>query len=797
MNRIELLAPAGSMETLKAAVNAGANAVYMGGKQFGARRSATNFTNEEMIAAIKYCHTRNVSVYVTVNTLIKEDEFSDVMDFIDFLYKNDVDAVILQDLGLLRAVKSKYLDLPCHASTQMTFHNSAGVLYAKKIGFSRVVLARELSFDEVQTIANAVDIELEVFVHGALCISYSGQCLMSSYIGGRSGNRGACAQPCRKHYTLLNRSTGEAIEKAYLMSPKDLMTYEHLAALKTLSNLSLKIEGRMKGADYVFSVVNGYRNGLDRGISNTQVTNFSKTFNRKFTEGYLFDGNYENLMNYELPSSYGTPVGTVQMIKGDTLHLKLIDTLNKGDEIQYRVNGETVGTRTDVIMLGGSRVSTAVMGAIVQIPFKHQVPINALFYKTYDKAFIDEMIKNSQVERSIHDVAFIFKASMHDRAELIMEVGGESFTTLSSQNSEAAINRPLDDQRVIEQLSKTGGTPFSVASIACFIEPNLSLPISEINHMRRTCMALYLETLEVRYPSRADIIIPELVTEASSQKDKTDVIQLVFDDVQTLFLAMSSGECESSEVVFEYLLGDIEGYQNHMEQLINWGIIPLLPRVIQEDVVDATHRFLKRYLEAHPDGRPTVALSHIGQMTFLQADRFTPIFDYSLNVMNKQSIHALGVLNAQSIVLSTELSKDEIRELGKLNMNLGVFVYGRLPLMLSEYCPVGGATVGHDRCGLCTNQSFSLLDTHGMAFPLKCDPKSCRVEVMSPKPIFLLDTLMQLKKMGITRYRMSIGNEDLLFCKNIMAAKTLEAIGLIMPYDTSNHSRGSYHRGIE
>ena len=234
MNRIELLAPAGSMETLKAAVNAGANAVYMGGKQFGARRSATNFTNEEMIAAIKYCHTRNVSVYVTVNTLIKEDEFSDVMDFIDFLYKNDVDTVILQDLGLLRAVKSKYLDLPCHASTQMTFHNSAGVLYAKKIGFSRVVLARELSFDEVQTIANAVDIELEVFVHGALRISYSGQCLMSSYIGGRSGNRGACAQPCRKHYTLLNRSTGEAIEKAYLMSPKDLMTYEHLAALKTL-----------------------------------------------------------------------------------------------------------------------------------------------------------------------------------------------------------------------------------------------------------------------------------------------------------------------------------------------------------------------------------------------------------------------------------------------------------------------------------------------------------------------------------------------------------------------------------
>lgn len=238
MNQIELLAPAGSMETLKAAVNAGANAVYLGGKQFGARRSAANFTEEEIINAIKYCHTRHVSVYVTVNTLIKEDEFSDAMAFVDFLYKNDVDAVILQDIGLLHAIKAKYEDLPCHASTQMTFHNSAGVLYAKRMGFSRVVLARELSFDEVKSIALSVDIELEVFVHGALCISYSGQCLMSSYIGGRSGNRGACAQPCRKHYTLLNRSTGEAMEKAYLMSPKDLMTYAHLEQLKTLPNLS-------------------------------------------------------------------------------------------------------------------------------------------------------------------------------------------------------------------------------------------------------------------------------------------------------------------------------------------------------------------------------------------------------------------------------------------------------------------------------------------------------------------------------------------------------------------------------
>ena len=182
MNQIELLAPAGSVETLIAAVNGGANAVYLGGKSFGARRSAQNFSNEEIAEAIRYCHERHVSVYVTVNTLIKDVELDEAMSFIDFLYHNDVDAVILQDIGLMNLVKSHYPDLHCHASTQMTFHDLAGVKTAQDLGFSRVVLSRELSFEEVKSISDAVAIELEFFVHGALCISYSGQCQMSSFI---------------------------------------------------------------------------------------------------------------------------------------------------------------------------------------------------------------------------------------------------------------------------------------------------------------------------------------------------------------------------------------------------------------------------------------------------------------------------------------------------------------------------------------------------------------------------------------------------------------------------------------
>ncbi len=272
----ELLAPAGSMESLKAAVNAGADAVYLSGKQFGARHYAANFDNEDLKEAVHYAHLRGVKVYVTVNTLVKDHELPDLAKYLLFLYENGADAILVQDVGVARIAKELVPDLNIHASTQMTIHNTEGVKWAAELGFKRVVLAREMKLAEIEEIGKNIgseQIELEIFAHGALCYSYSGQCLLSSFIGGRSGNRGMCAQPCRKPYDLVlgekdeygrpvntNRSR---IKENYLLSTRDLAIYKYLDKISKSSVSSLKIEGRMRSPEYVAVVVSTYRKALD------------------------------------------------------------------------------------------------------------------------------------------------------------------------------------------------------------------------------------------------------------------------------------------------------------------------------------------------------------------------------------------------------------------------------------------------------------------------------------------------------------------------------------------------------
>ena len=258
MNKIELLAPAGNMQCLKAAVLSGADAVYIAGKLFGARSYADNFSDEELIEAISYCHLRGVKVYVTVNTLISDREIKTVMDYLKMLNEIGTDAVIVQDFGLSSLIRENFPSLPIHASTQMTVHNASGVRALEKMGVSQVVLSRELSLSEIEKIKNETNARLEVFAHGALCMCYSGQCLMSSVLGGRSGNRGKCAQPCRLEYEINENS-----QKGFYLSLKDLCALEHINKLKKIGVSSLKIEGRMKGAEYVSTVVGIYRKYID------------------------------------------------------------------------------------------------------------------------------------------------------------------------------------------------------------------------------------------------------------------------------------------------------------------------------------------------------------------------------------------------------------------------------------------------------------------------------------------------------------------------------------------------------
>lgn len=310
--KTEVLSPAGNREAFESAIHHGANAIYLGGLQFGARSQAQNFTTEEIIELIKYAHLYDVKVYVTVNTLIKDNEFEEVIDFVKQLYINNVDAIIIQDIGLATYLLNIFPDIVLHASTQMNIHTLEQAKFIKQLGFKRIVLGRECSIDTIKQIKENLDIELEVFVHGALCMSYSGNCLISSFIGKRSGNRGKCAQPCRLLYSLDDND-----KPSYLLSPKDLMTLDKLNQLLDLNIDSLKIEGRMKRKEYVGLVtqiyseaVNCYYNNQEYNYQNA-FKQLKEIFNREFTKGYLFKEKNSNFTNVKFSNHIGVKVGNI------------------------------------------------------------------------------------------------------------------------------------------------------------------------------------------------------------------------------------------------------------------------------------------------------------------------------------------------------------------------------------------------------------------------------------------------------------------------------------------------------
>ena len=775
MNKMELLAPAGSSESLKAAVNAGANAVYLAGRQFGARRSANNFSNEEIVEVIKYCHQRNVAVYVTLNTLIKSTEMSDALGFVEFLYNHDVDAVILQDIGLLANIKAAFPDLHCHASTQMTLHSLKDVEWAESVGFTRVVLSRELSFAEIKEITEKTNVEIELFVHGALCISYSGQCLMSSLIGGRSGNRGACAQPCRKAYTLVERGKENVLNKpdqVYLMSPKDLNVYEHIEELKALGNVSLKVEGRMKGPDYVYTVVSSYRNAMDDHPVSVDHEKLFKVFNRDFTEGHLFDAEYKSLMNYELPSSYGTVLGKTISLNDGILTLQLIDDLNKGDEIQTRFKGKTVGARTDVITLDGKRVSTATAGSIVSVPFKYKTVKNSIFYKTYDKKHIDAAIIESQIDNPANEISLFFEAHLENHAKLIGIVNQTlRLEVVSEMPSERANNRPLSIERVTEQFSKLGGTPFYLSQFEVNMDDGLVIPISELNRMRRVLVNDATEKLSVWHPERTgkygDLIKPE----SDESEGKIELHLHFYSEDYLNECIEDSDQVGTKEKDYDAILfmHDLKAYEDDLSRMVEKSVVPVLPRIGRaenhEDFIESYQNecALQRVL-------PRIVLSHIGHMVYLkQYPEVKWIAGETMNCFNVDSYDTLISNGAESVILSTELS---VQELGpfKKRSNLGYYIYGNMPAMVSEYCPVGGTLTGKSGCNLCKSKDYDLIDEKGMHFPIRCDAEHCRVEILFGKTHNWLSNMLRLRTLGIRVFKMEFDRLNPMEEKEILTA---------------------------
>ena len=478
MHKPELLAPVGSKEALIAAIENGADAVYFGGTLFSARQFAYNFTNEELEWAIDYAHIRGVRAYVTMNTLVKDTELEKAGEYLQFLCNAGADAVIVQDIGILRLLREQLPALPVHASTQMTIHNIEGVKFLQDMGVKRVVLAREMSLDEISRIKSQTSIEIETFIHGALCFSYSGQCLLSSMIGGRSGNRGYCAQPCRKKYRI-----GEI--EGYLLSPKDLNMSEHIGALLDAGIDSFKIEGRMKRPEYVAGVVRVYRKLIDRYLAapaDFRVTKDEKhtllqLFNREFTTGYFFGNPGSQLMSRKYPHNRGTMLGKTvdydSRTKLVSIDLKAQLRIGDGIGIGNRETGITVRN----IYIGNKIATEAVPGSTVKIPLDIEVSEDEVVFKTYDSKLMASLeIGNA---RKI-PIKMSFKARIGEPLGLLID-DGENKVSMSGDIVNPAKTTPVSKSSIAEQLIKLGGTIFEAKEVDFELDKNIFIPVSELN----------------------------------------------------------------------------------------------------------------------------------------------------------------------------------------------------------------------------------------------------------------------------------------------------------------------------
>lgn len=496
MKKVELLAPAGNMENLKYAVMAGCDAVYLGLKKFGARAFSSNFSDNEFIEAVNYCHLYGVKVYVTLNTIIYDYEVEDFIKTVDFIHKNNVDAVLIQDLGMLDLVRKTYPNLEVHASTQMHIHNLDGVKVLEKLGIKRAVLARETSIDTIKYIKENSNIELEVFVHGALCVSYSGECLMSKFIGGRSGNRGECAGACRLSYDVVDCNNNILNKNKYPISTKDLNTIYYIDKLIESGVASLKIEGRMKSKEYVYMVVKLYRDTIDNYyktgkviVNEEYLLKLKKIFNREYTKGFLFNINNNELINSYRPNHMGVNVGKVLNYKNGYATILLTDHVSIGSGLRVlSKNNKDVGILVNEFYKNNKLVKDAYKNDIISIKVHDKVFKNDIVVITNDKSIsndIEDYVKNNK-----RKVLISGKVSCKLGIITLEVSDGINKVVVSSNNVFKSINKSTTKEDISVKLNKLVNTVYKFNSLDINIDSNLFIPLKEINGLKNNMVVL-------------------------------------------------------------------------------------------------------------------------------------------------------------------------------------------------------------------------------------------------------------------------------------------------------------------
>lgn len=655
MNKVELLAPAGDFSCLKAAIEAGCDAVYIGGKLFGARAFSSNFTDDEIIKAINYAHLFGVKVYVTTNTLIYDKEIERFLEYILFLHKNNVDAVIIQDLGMLDLVRQTFPNLEVHASTQMHIHNLDGASFMEKLGVKRVVLARETSISKIKEIKEKTNIDIEIFIHGALCVSYSGQCLMSSLIGNRSGNRGTCAGSCRQSYSIVDENNNIILNNKYPLSMKDLCSLENLKTLLDIGVTSLKIEGRMKSSSYVYTVVKLYRLAIDSYYKNNNIYidekelyNLKKIFNREFTKGFLFDEENNKVINMKRPNHQGVEIGKVINYKNNVATIKLNDEININDGLRI-VGKKDIGVNVNNFYINSKLVKTAKKGDIITIKVNDKVEKDDKVLLTLDSKLNEEInnIISSNQRKVLVKAKFIAKEDKQITFELTDFIN--KVVVISENKVTKALNKPITKEEIKEKLNKIKDTVYKYESLDIEIDDNIFIPLNIINDLKRKAF----EELNNKRLYKIPYKRCEYKRNVKSYPKEKLLNILIFKDENI----------DSLKKKYDYIYSS-----NNID-----NTILLLPRVID------------KYKENY---NKDVLVGDIGYFN----KHKVCITDTSFNVVNSYTVAFLHSLGAKRVTLSYELTKKQIEilinayeERYKAHPNLELVVEGYEEVMISKF----------------------------------------------------------------------------------------------------------------
>ena len=730
MKRPEILSPCGDMECLKAAVYNGCDAVYFGGENFGARKFAKNFTRDEIIEAVKFCHLYGVRVYVTVNTITYENEMDELIDYVRFLHKNNVDALIVQDLGVMNTIRHIFPNMEIHASTQAHNYDNYGIKAMKDMGCKRVVLAREMSLDEINKID--VDIEKEVFVHGALCLCYSGNCLFSAFNNNRSGNRGECVGSCRMKYKFLEGNKEIPVKGEYPLSTKSLCTINRIGELIDSGIDSFKIEGRMKSKEYVGYVTRLYREKRDEyldkhtvTINNDEITNLKKLYNRELTEGYLFNKYNDDYMNMKSSNHIGVVIGDIIYIDKKIIKFKLSSDLYQEDGIRFdNDKGMIVNKLYNSKMLLVNKLSK---GDIAIVDNKIGLVSAKKVRKTIDVE-LNKVINNLPKKEIPIDI----KCTSIIGKELIVIVKcNNDEVTVKGNIIEKANNSPTSIDRIKEQLSKLGGTPFKINNIEINSDNNVFIPIKELNDLRRDAINKLISIRENIIPH--EFIEKDYKIDIHNKKDTSFNINVSISNYSQL-----------NEVI-KYNIHNI--YTDNLELYTKYKD--------KYNIFYRTDRVEKHFKELKNE---RILASNLSAVIKYTKDNYV-VSDTYLNIVNKSAIEYLLNNNVKLVTLSYESTLDNLKELeGSLN-NIEVIVYGTVCLMVMKHDIIGYLSSSYDK-------EYYIEGINKDRY--RVIKKDDNTYIYNRNKYNLIENIKYIKSLGVNNIRVEFFDEDESTINNIL-----------------------------